>query len=77
MSQTNQAKQSGIKQFDWFRKRKESTLLLVGLAKAPSKETDCERLFSSMSLACQLSDKTIDEGIALHVHTVVAGMRTN
>ena len=40
MSQTNQAKQTEIKQFDWFRKRRESTLLLVGLAKAPSKETD-------------------------------------
>ena len=76
MTQTNQAKQIGIKQFDWFRKRTESTLLLVALAKAPSKETDCERLFSSMSLACQLSDKKIDESIALHVHTEVTGMRT-
>ena len=76
MSQTNQAKQTGIKQFDWFRKRRESTLLLAGLAKAPSKETDCERLFFSMSLASQLSDRTIDEGIALHVHTDIAGMRT-
>lgn len=78
MTQTNQASKAGLISLIGLEKGGKARCFWLVWQKqqAPSKETDRERLFSSLSLACQLSDKTIDEGIALHIHTDIAGMRT-